>query len=395
MMKISSQNNNSSGYRTVKQDGVKNNLIRYLYSKVNLMDFPYKILKTDIDLNDLMKEKYFVSANFSGTNCFLIFFTHNDKYYSFLVDKKNLSYSMEKLNSENIEITSVKLKIDNSIYSGTIFDGIYIKKNKKNKADMFVITDVHLLKGADYTMNVNIKMKLIFEFLKNNYDDSTNNEMLLSVNSLFELNEIETLLDDVKNLEYYVRGLCFYPSKSGRTLIYLYSNSQENKNNTSNNASNNTSNKFNNRTRISSDSSGKNSKNTTPNIVSDKQELLSSDDEIEKKQIFTPSKKNKQFIFEMKAGDSPDIYHLFIVEPEKCSNNKTKLKRRKVDLAYIPNIKKSKWCRDLMNDTEENSVLVECEFNEEKNKWIPIKKSDANRPSYASDFNIIEVDNND
>ena len=378
MLKITrdTTNNNFSSFQ--RQDNLKKSLINYLYSKVNIQNFTYKLLKFENDLDELLKEKYFVSANFSGTNCFLIFFTYNEKYFSFLIDKKDLTFSLQRVNIENVKTFPVKLKIDNSIYAGTIFDGIYIQKNKKNKSDMFVITDVHMLKGQSYfTMNVNIKMKTIFEFLKNNYDDSVNNDLLISVNSLFEYKDIEELIDNViPTLEYSVRGLCFYPEQSGRTLIYLFSNE--------NNTKQPTNEKF-----ILPVKPTINDKKIKKNSNEDL-----SDEEKNKKQIYTPKKDIKKYIFEMKKTEMSDVYILYIVKIVKNikDNTKNSLLRVKVDLAYIPNIKKSKWCKEIIEKSANNSVLVECKYDDDKKKWEPMKDSDAKRPSYITDFNIIEID---
>ena len=212
-----------------KNDSMKNNLIKYLYSKINLLQYTYKLLKYEPDLNDLLLDKYFVSANFFGTNCFLIFFTLNNKYYSFLVDKKNLKYSIKDLKDEDVNIESVKIKIDNIIYSGTIFDGIYIKKNKKNKTDVFVITDVYLFKGSDCDMDMKIKMKIVTEFLSNNYRPQKEDTTVISINLLYEIKTIRNLIDTIiPSLDYSVRGLCFYPNKSGRKIIYLFPEGSKN-----------------------------------------------------------------------------------------------------------------------------------------------------------------------
>ena len=397
MLKITGNTQNS--FQRV--DNLKKSLINYLYSKVNISNYTYKILKFKNDLNELLKEKYFVSANFSGTNCFLIFFTYNEKYFSFLVDKKDLSYSVQKLNFDNIKTIPAKLKIDNSIYTGTIFDGIFIQKNKKNKSDMFVITDVYMLKGQNYqSMNINIKMKTIFEFLKNNYDDRLNNELLLSVNCLYELSDINELDDVIPSLEYFVRGYCFYPQQSGRNIIYLFSNENSQdicKNNCSDNEHKNYDNDHKNY-----DNEHKNYGNIQQNKKYDsglykkieKNNNLS-EEEKEKKIIYTPKKDIKKYIFEMKKTEMADVYILYVVKIVKnTKTDKNSLLRVKVDLAYIPNIKKSKWCKDLIVKSVNNSVLVECNYDVDKKKWEPVREVDAKRPSYADDFKIIEIEEN-
>src|SRR6187397_2240950 len=64
---------------------IKQQLINYIYSTVELSNFKYKIIEYESDLPLLLKQKYFVSANFSGSNCLLVFTKIHDKFCSYLV----------------------------------------------------------------------------------------------------------------------------------------------------------------------------------------------------------------------------------------------------------------------------------------------------------------------
>jgi hypothetical protein len=101
-------------------------------------------------------------------------------------------------------------------------------------------------------------------------------------------------------------------------------------------------------------------------------------------------KKEESYVFEMKQTDSVDVYILNVVEPVS-KGSKTCLKRKKLCLAFIPDVTRSKWCKEVMEDTEGN-ILVHCKYHEDKHKWEPILISTSKRPSYVDDFDTIQID---
>ena len=167
-------------------DQFKQQLINWVFSTVNISTFKYEVIQFHSELPQLLKQKYYVSANFSGTNCLLIFNKFKDKYYSYLIDRKTLSYNIDKVDIHNVKTTNIKVKLDVSIYDGTIFDGIFvITKNEK----LFIITDVYYFKGQDYTKtHIDTKLLTIYTYLESNYDtNDKDNNLVLSVNKLFKL----------------------------------------------------------------------------------------------------------------------------------------------------------------------------------------------------------------
>jgi hypothetical protein len=106
---------------------LKQQLINYIYNIVDLSRFKFELLQYNIELPQLVERKYFVSVNFSGLSCLLVFAKIKDKYHSFLVERKTLSYNSSKVDINVVKLFNVHLKLDPEIYNGTIFDGIYIQ----------------------------------------------------------------------------------------------------------------------------------------------------------------------------------------------------------------------------------------------------------------------------
>ena len=78
--------------------------------------------------------------------------------------------------------------------------------------------------------------------------------------------------------------------------------------------------------------------------------------------------KNKNTLnFKIIKTIKSDVYELYL-------NNETKSSLIKHSYASIPNIKTSKWLKELF-DKKEN-IIVECKLNKRFNKWTPIKEGE-------------------
>ena len=50
----------------------------------------------------------------------------DDNYYSYIVDRRSISYNRQSLKKETVRLTEIKLGVDLKIYDGTILDGVLI-----------------------------------------------------------------------------------------------------------------------------------------------------------------------------------------------------------------------------------------------------------------------------
>jgi hypothetical protein len=377
-------------------DQLKKQLIDYIYSSVNMSKFKYELLQHENELPQLAQQKYFVSANFSGASSLLVFTKIKDKFSSYIIDRKTLSYNPEKIDIPNVKMTNIKLKLDTAIYSGTIFDGVFVTNRDER---MFIITDVYMFKGRNNTnTQLDMKMITIKSYLEENYDESDrDNSVVLTVNMLNSIERtdyvVNTLIPKIKNVS--VRGICFYPELSGTKLIYLFGN-ESRQTNTSQQKSNTSLRHERNVPKPMTHVSHTRSLPQTNNLDDDNDNngvvAIKTTPHIVTRTVYVPKNDvdDDSYIFEMKKNNTVDVYDLSIVEKhKKTSDSKVMLRRIKVGLAYIPNIKRSIWCREALD--ENDSILVNCKFHDGKKKWEPIEISDGKRPSYVSEFDTDTV----
>jgi len=401
-----------------KVDQFKEQLINYIYNTIELSKFKFELLQFESELKQLTEKKYFLSANFSGSNCLLVFMKIKDKYNAFMVDRKKLSYNFSKIDFNKIDIINVSVKLDTSIYKGSIFDGTYIQTKTEK---VFVITDCYYFKGEDMTnTGLDKKMLSIRTYLESNYNsDDLSNNLLISLNKLYNIDQIENVSKNIipKIKNYSVRGICLYPDVSGTKLIYMFGNeNRENPEQTNNYVSKGvqkpymTNQNYDNRKKqVYENNQTRYTKPTyqiktvqpsykiqqthqTHQLPQESQpNQLTHTSDISKK--YAPKKdiNPSSYIFEMMVSadnSKPDIYVLNCVEPI-VKDNRTHLKRIRIGLAYIPNLSTSKWCREITENAISESkkyILVNCKYHSDKNKWEPFQISNEKRPSFISDF---------
>lgn len=352
--------NYNNSYNYDKRDIQK--IIDYIYSSTEISRFKYKILEYENDLNMLTTQKYFVSANFSGTSSLMVFIKIYDKFYSCLIDRKTLSYNRQQVRIENVKMTPINLRFDNSIYNGTIMDGVHVF-NKRTNTNVFIMTDVYQFRGQDMT-NDSIQHKImnvtsyINSTLKN---DKNINNINIVINKLYEVTKIEELISTMEKIGGYdMKGVVFFPEISGTKLLML-----ETKSNNINSVNNN----FND---LSSQSIEDREKNT--NDIVPPPELK--DVQNKKKQKYRYICKSDDPVFaclEVRKTDLPDVYYVSCANKENI-NGKSIIKIIRLGIALIPNTETSMLCKSIINSKVNGKALMNCKFDQNKNKWIPLSE---------------------
>ena len=359
-MNFNKYQNNSGSHSNEYDTSEKKMMIDYIYSNINISKFKYKLLENYSDLSSFQDSKFYVSANFSGSNCLLVFCKLKNKNYSFLVDRKTLSFNVDQIKYETVNITPVNIKIHNSAYNGTIIDGIFIKHDKK-KEKHYVITDLYLFRGVSTERDkINLKLLNIDSYLKKNLLEHNNRNFNLLINPIFELNQIDKLLNDIiETHDFHVRGLSFYPEISGTKLIYVFNEDKDKK----------------------TLSQNKDTKDTHKDIIIptktniNSNTLASESKKSKMKYIIKDKYENEQihFILELKKTEIADVYKIFAVEEVEKEEKKI-LKTKKMGIAYIPTKEISLKCKEIFNKNVNTRALFKCQFENSRGKWIPIEE---------------------
>ena len=392
---------NSRSNNVTLDEKLTKQLVGRIYAETDLSKFRYDMLNYEADLQKILKNKYFVSTNFCGTNCLLVFTKVLDKFYSFTVDRQTLSYNFSKVDFSKVKLNLVNIGLDDLIYNGTIFEGILVKRH--NMDDVYIISDVYKFCGRDVTKDkLNFKLLSVVEYLRNNYDkDLQTNNLELEVNKLFELNKFDHFVDDIlpkiKHRKY--RGICFYPEISETKLIFNMvdfktNNPQSNTQNNSNNYKQiqrvNQNNKEEESNRVNLESNRVNLESNRVNLETNRVNLESRSDD---KQYKDDDKKTKYInetdddvfaVLDVKQTDNPDVYKLYCVEKE-VQNTKTVLKKVSCGIAHIRGITMSHMLKKLFENKK--SLLMKCKFNNDNSKWEPIEQEKTQKiPSLLSDI---------
>lgn len=416
---------------------IKQLFIDYIYSVIDPSKYKYKILRMKDDLHMLSATKHYISGNYVGGNCLLVFMRNKDRYYSFLVERKTLSYDVSKINIDHVNVTPIVVGLEKGIYEGTIMDGIYVQNGGMKK---YIVTDVYTFRGEDLTHEKMvyklINIKKYFDAYCN-YDENLNN-IQLAVNNLSEMNEIEILLKKIgyrnngsqNTINQTVCGIAFYPEISGTRLIYLFNAKTEDDYVRSDTIINGRSPydgeqiafptkgeygrrentrysqfahrdeggdrypKVNNSTLHGNNQYEHNNigcirtfKNTREIEKNDEYSkpihskvMINDDIEQTRKKLRFVNKTDDEVVltFEMKKTEQPDVYKLFLVrQVEKI------LKTKKIGIAYIPTLECSKMCRELTQET--GKVLMKCVYEERVGKWKPMEIDTKKKcPDYYS-----------
>jgi hypothetical protein len=403
---------NKDNFRENYQDRYKEtnrDLIKYIYTTVDIAQFKFDIIRYEQQLSKFVSGTYFISPNYSGKNCFLVFTKLKTKYYSFMIDRRQLSYTLDKVRIDDVFVNHCNVDVDLAIYDGTILDGIYIRRGLQHE---FIVTDVYSFKGADYTNNkLNHKLfelEMYFDninsqirHIKDRINAKINLE--LKINKLHKLTDIKNFLDSkLKEDEktYQIRGLCFYPELSGTKLIYLDNENNENieqleKTRFTDRPNDRKTEYATSRKEIKDNSDDVGDNNSDDSNA--KEKILQRSKNIIKRVFVSTTNNPVCAVLEMQSTKTADNYKLFALEQVK-EGTRIRLKKCQMDIAYIPNMKKSQWCKDITTASPKGSVFVKCIWRDAKSKWEPMElKTDVKLPSLIDDIrkDIVEMEKSD
>ena len=207
---------------------IKEQLLNFIYRKLDVSRYKYKLLEFEKDLDQLKNTK-FISPNYNGINSLLVFTRLKDKFYSFTVDRRTLKYNIKQIDISTIKLIPVNVRLDESIYDGTVIDGVILYNNPnkdRRRKKIYVINDIYMFQGnicsAEIMTNKIMNMNA---YLDHNYkkDDQFNNIEFI-VNTFYELKDMGPLVNtNIPKSTYRnsIKGIAFFPERSGTKYIYL------------------------------------------------------------------------------------------------------------------------------------------------------------------------------
>ena len=199
------------------------------------------------------------------------------------------------------------------LFKGTLFEVELIRDNDHEWS--LLIGDIYTLNGlSQRNVQVHDRINNCINVMEKNYIlDSFCDICPIFIKKYFDLNQITELLNDfIPSLNYRVRGLYFVPMKSTYSkILYMFKDNDYKKVNST----------------------------------------------------------NKKFIsFRIIETITPDVYELYLFNEQRTNIEKH-------SYASIPDIKTSKWIKDLVSKKKE--CIVQCKYNSLFKKWVPIKEGNS------------------
>lgn len=372
--KFSDSGNHDNDNEYLDDNYTKQQLLEYVYNTIELSNYKYKLVEYEYDLPLLKEKQYFVSPNYNGIHSLLIFIKIKEKFLSFLIDRKTLTYNIRQIDYNKVKMIPVYFRLDKEIYNGTIFDGVFLYNNI-NGLKHFVINDVYYFRGKDMSSDkITNKMLNVSTYLETINQDTTENNLVFIINKLYPLNEIQQLVNMYIPKSKYnksIKGIAFYSEYSGTKLIYLYNNCSREETQTQSQPQTQQTQESHQRESHPRDSHSQTYAQSKAKVH---QKPVDNDEYVED---VRPSNVKVQSgastgIFKMKKTDTIDVYNLFL--GEKIVDGAKKLfKYKKVGIAYVPTKECSFFCKDSFVKSAGEDILVECKLDADKNRWIPVK----------------------
>lgn len=359
--KFNDQQNHENDNDYLDDIETKRQLIEYVYGSIQLSEYKYKLIEYEYDLPLLKEKSYFVSPNYNGIHSLLIFIKIKDKFLSFIIDRKTLTYNIRQIDYNKVKMIPIFFSLDKEIYDGTIFDGVFLYNNI-NGLKHFVINDIYYLRGKNMSNDkITNKILNITTYLETIKQNTTINNIVFIINKLYPLNEIQQLVNLYIPKSKYnksIKGISFYPEFSGTKLIYLYNNcSNENK-------SDDTTQHIN-----RSNQAGPSPILKTDTVIKERvnQSIASN---IAVSSVGTNNVTTG--VFKMKKTETIDVYNLFLGQ-KLIEGDKKMFKYKKIGIAYVPTRECSTFCKNAFLEANGDEILVDCKLDSDKNRWIPYK----------------------
>lgn len=316
----------------------KQKIIDYLYSSMNLSKHRFIMLNNINKLEFLRDNEHYISPSFKGFNYFLLFMNLDingeKRKFCVAIDRRKLSYHKDQVEIKSVFMVKVHVKVSDSIFNGTIFDGKLIESSNKF---IFLIQDCFYLMGKKILdMEMSQKMGHLDNILKLHFSDPHVCENFsVKINKLCDYKGLENLINNVlPSCNIPIQGLVFYPKYSGVSIIHIEKKIDKIDIETCQNQ-----------------------------IVESKTyDMIYNFVDFIKTRVYSYEKGSKIRKFWLSKSNIPDVYNL----SEKEDSDR-------LGIVHIPNVKISHMCDEKIKD--DSSVKFNCVYHTKFKKWVPISVS--------------------
>jgi len=181
-------------------------------------------------------------------------------------------------------------------------------------------------------MDMEQKMLYINDIINSNLSNNVCENFTFKLNKLYKYNELPELIGKIMPLcEIELNGIIFYPKQSGNSIIHIEKKIEK----------------------INIESS------QIEKIDNKTHDLIYNFTDFLKSRVYSYEKENKHKVLLISKTLIPDVYDLYIKKDEP-----------KIGIAHIPNLKISHYCA---NNIITPFTKVNCVYNSDFNKWIPLK----------------------
>jgi hypothetical protein len=229
------------------------------------------------------------------------------------INDTNYCFLIDKKVKDGYEYPKIFIahyRFNPSLFNGTLFEVELIRDKHDNWST--VIGDIYVMDGISMkNTQIHDRINNCNDILMNKYiDDDFCNICPLFIKKYFDIQEVKYVIEEfIPKLPYRVRGFYFVPLKTSYSkILYLLKDKDYKKANSTN------------------------------------KELKS---------------------FRIIKTVKPDIYELYLYNEQRTNIIKH-------SYASIPNIKTSRWLKDLIDTKDE--CIVECKLNPLFKKWVPMKE---------------------
>lgn len=321
-------NKNKMDPKEINKTGFCNKQIDNIISN-DLKDYILKDLKlrTGIDHRSKYAKVYNEKFKTNFRNPHIICLkTYGNPYLLFFTKINNINYCLlidKKIKKGHIypKIYIVLYRFAEELFNGSLFETELVRDNSNNW--ILLLADIYYHKGKSTKEDdIITRINMISNILENEFiDDKFTNICPIQIKKYFDTNDKENIVEFINKLNYKIRGYYFIPlNVRYSNILYMF----------------------------------------TDKDIND---------------IYSITDDNKKLIFQITKTMKSDVYELYL-------NSKENIK--KIGYAYISNYEKSKYIKELFDNSEEN-INVICKYNNYFNKWEVIEKT-TNRINHINDL---------